>query len=112
MKTSSCKAKGRRAAQEVKDLLLSYCLDLESGDITVTPSGVPGVDLHLSPKAKLIYPFCIECKNQESLQIWKALEQAQSHKKHELECPVLFFKRNHSNLYVALNANDFIKLMR
>lgn len=111
MRTSSAKAKGRRCGQEVKELFLALAPELEEGDVLVTPSGVTGPDLHLSPKAKTVYPFAIECKNQESIQIWKALEQSESHVSGD-EIPVLFFKRNRSKLYVALSADQFIRLLK
>lgn len=109
MRTSSAKAKGRRASQEVKDLLLAVLKDLQDGDIIVTPSGVTGPDLHLSPKASESFPFVIECKNQESIAIWSAIAQSQSHAKNTTLKPVLFFKRNRSEMFVALRAEDFLK---
>lgn len=112
MKTSSAKAKGRRCAQEVRELLLKYAPELAAGDIYVTPSGVTGPDVGLSPHALGFYPFVIECKNQESIQIWKALEQAESHQDKEApKTPLLFFRRNHSKLYVALEAEAFLRLV-
>lgn len=108
MKTSSLKAKGRRCAAEVKDLLLAHEKSLESGDIMVASSGCTGEDLLLSPQAQAIFPFVVECKNQERLSIWQALDQAKSHQKREDHIPVLFFKRNRSELYVALPASKFL----
>lgn len=110
MKTSSCKAKGRRLSSEVKDLFHLFARDLQDGDIVVTPSGVQGPDLHLSPEAKKVYPFAIECKNQESIQIWKALQQAESHAKTG-DYPILFFRRNRSKVYVSMDAEHFLKLV-
>lgn len=112
MLTSSAKAKGRKASTMVKDLLFKYAPDLRQGDIEVTPSGVTGVDLKLSPAAKEIYPFAIEVKNQESLNIWAAYEQAIKHAAGTTEMPILFFKRNKSELMACLKADDFIKLIR
>ncbi len=109
MRASSAKAKGRRAAREVADLILSHFPELTEKDVTVTPSGVTGVDVQLSQRAFDLLPLAIECKNQEALNIWQAMEQASSHVK-GLEMPVLFFKRNRSELYVALSAKNFIKL--
>lgn len=108
MRTSSCKAKGRRASQEVKDLLLRYS-DLEEADIIVTPSGVTGPDLLLSPLAQGYFPFAIEAKNQEKISIWQAIDQAKGHLKKDHEIPLLFFKRNRSELMVCLRAEDFIR---
>lgn len=111
MKTSSAKAKGRRACAEVRELLLAAAPALQADDIQVTPSGVTGEDLHLSPLARGYFPFTFECKNVEKLNIWDALEQAKSHatKRQDLT-PVLAFRRNHSELYVSLKLVDFLKL--
>lgn len=109
MNIKSAKAKGRRCAAEVKKLLIKFSDILNEGDIVVTPSSVPGPDLHLSPFALRIFPFVIECKNQEKMNIWASLEQCLSHKSSLNQIPVLFFKRNKSDLYVALLAEDFMK---
>jgi hypothetical protein len=110
MRTSSAKAKGRRACQEVVDLILSSFPGLTELDVSVTPSGVTGVDVKLSQRAFDALPFAIECKNTESIQIWQALEQAKSHVK-GAEMPLLFFKRNRSELFVTLSAKNFFKLL-
>lgn len=111
MKCSSAKAKGRRGAAEVKALLHKYALDLKDGDILVTPSGVTGPDLHLSPAAFAVFPFAVESKNQESVSIWKAFTQAEEHATSlDGSIPTLFFKRNRSELMVCLKAEDFIRM--
>ena len=111
MRIQSAKAKGRRACEEVKSLLEEFAPDLREGDIRVTSASVGGEDLLLSPRAKEIYPFACEVKNQEALNIWKSFEQAETHVQGK-EIPVLFFKRNRSELMVCLKARDFIKLIR
>jgi len=110
MKTSSAKAKGRRCCQLVVDRILSLYPRLTTKDVSVTPSGVTGEDVKLSQLAHDLFPFCIECKNVESLNIWKALEQAESHVKEAHESPLLFFKRNKSKLYVAMSADVFFEV--
>lgn len=116
METASCKAKGRRAAQEVVELLYKYWLDGKPGDIRVTSSSVTGEDVQLSPAAREIYPLTIEVKNQEKMNIWSALEQAEGHLPNgqvsKSHIPILFFKRNRTKLYVALDAEHFMKLIR
>jgi hypothetical protein len=111
MKTSSAKAKGRVACRLVQELLYKSAPELQPGDIEITSSGATGEDLRLSPAARAVYPFAIEVKNQESIQIWAALEQAKSHVKGS-EIPVLFFRRNRSELFACLSAEAFIKLVR
>lgn len=110
MRASSAKAKGRRACKEVKDLLLEYARELESDDIQITGAGATGEDLMLSPLARKVYPISIECKNQEALNIWSALKQAEGHS--DKYPGVVFFRRNRSKLYVAMEAEEFIKLVR
>lgn len=117
MRTASCKAKGRRACEEIREILLQYAPDLKPDDIRITSSGCTGEDLLLSPAAQEVYPFVIEAKNQERIQIWDALKQAESHAKPEdvadlKKIPVLFFRRNRSKLFVALSAEHFLKLVR
>ncbi len=108
MKTSSAKAKGRRCAKRAKELMLEYSSVLASEDIVITSSGDTGEDLKLSPLAREQYPFNIECKNTERLQIWKALEQAGTHGTHT---PLLIFTRNNADMYCSLKLEDLFKLI-
>lgn len=115
MKTSSAKAKGRRAAQEAKDLIikiLSHSVHLndklEDDDIVVTSSGDTGEDLKLSPAARAIFPFNVEVKNQEKLNIWESYDQACTHGNHT---PLLIFKRNHQEMLCAMKFEDLLYLM-
>ncbi len=107
MKTSSAKAKGRRAAKEAKDVILTHLPSLEEDDITLTSSGDTGEDLKLSPKARKKFPFQIECKNVEKLNIWDAIEQAKSHGKYY---PLVVFKRNNTDLHVCLDFDRFMNI--
>ena len=118
MRTSSAKAKGRRLCLEIKELLHKYAPDLRPGDIEVTSSGACGEDLKLSPAAREVYPLVAECKNQERLNIWEAIAQAENHRvwapdeTNWLPVPVVFFRRNKSKPYVAMGAEEFIRLIR
>ena len=71
--------------------------------------GMSGEDIVLSPAAKKVIPYSFECKNQERLNLWKSLEQAESNC--EERNPVLIFKRNRSKIYVALEFDHFIELI-
>ena len=101
MKTSSAKAKGRRLQQKVRDLLLETFTELEPDDIRSTSMGVSGEDLQLSPAARKLIPFAIECKNQEKLNVWDSLKQAEENSGDY--SPVLIFKRNRSKTYAVIN---------
>lgn len=110
MRTSSCKAKGRRACQEFQQLILRWFPDLTQKDVRVTPSGVTGADIQLSQAAEKVFPYAIEVKNQEKLNIWQSLDQTQRHADGLELKPLLAFRRNRSQLYVALKAEHFFEL--
>lgn len=112
MRTSSAKAKGRRLAAKAKEMLLLRTPELQDADFRVTPSGVTGPDLDLSPLAASFYPFVFEMKNQERIQIWQSLEQAESHKKETDRIPLLVFSRNHSEVYAALKFDDLLQIVK
>ncbi|QDP56876.1 MAG: putative protein D14 [Prokaryotic dsDNA virus sp.] len=109
MRTSSKKSKGRRLQNYVRDKLLKSFCSLEPDDIKSAIMGESGEDIKLSPAAQKLIKCSFECKNQEKLQIWKSLEQA------EENCndrePVLVFKRNHSKTYAVINFHYFLKLI-
>lgn len=110
MKTSSAKAKGRNLQKQVRDELLKRAPTLTENDIRSTSMGASGVDIQMSEAALKIYPFSIECKCQESLNIWAALEQAEENKGKHI--PLLCFKRNHTDIYVALRLEDFLNVLK
>lgn len=109
MKTSSAKAKGRRLQQLVSDQLLAKFPFLTGRDIRPTPMGVSGADVQLSEAATKVFPFSVECKCVESLNIWKALEQAESNA--DGLYPLLVFKRNRSEVYATVRLETFLALL-
>lgn len=128
MRPQSAKAKGRRLQQWVRDTLLSYAsgLQLTADDIRSTSMGAQGEDIQLSTAAKKAFPYSIECKNVEKLNIFAALEQAESNAnpsvirvdattkslKFEHITPMVVFKRNKSSVYVALEFEEFLRLTK
>ena len=111
MITSSRKSKGRRLQNKIRDLLLEHYSDkLEKDDIRCAIMGESGEDLKLSPAARKLIPYSFECKNQEKLNIWDSLEQAE--KNSDDYGPVLIFKRNRSKIYVVLEISEFLELLK
>ena len=111
MKTSSGKAKGRRLQNKIRDVLLEHFSDkLEPDDIRSQIMGMSGEDIVLSPAARKLIPYSFECKNQEKLNIWSSLEQADSNSGNYP--PVLIFKRNRSKTYVTIELDEFLKLIK
>lgn len=111
MKPRSAKNKGQRFVKEVAQEICTS-LNIDPSEMRVTPSGVPGVDLWLSPAAQREFPFAVECKNQETLNIWAAIAQATANALGTGLLPLLLFRRNRSETYVALHFDDFIKIIQ
>ena len=112
MKPKSSKAKGRRLQNKVVEILTKkFDKVLEEGDFKPAIMGESGMDVKLSPAAKKIFPWAVECKNQESISIWKCLKRAEDAADVEKLKPLLIFKRNRSETYVTLKLNDFLELL-
>ena len=109
MKTRSAKAKGRRLQNKIRDLLLEEFKELEPDDIRTAIMGETGEDIKLSPAARKQIPYSFECKNQEKLNIWESLNQAEENSGDYP--PILIFKRNRSKTYVTLDLEEFLKLI-
>ena len=109
MKTSSKKAKGRKLQNDVRDLLLNKFPILENDDIRTAVMGESGEDIKLSPAAQKIIPLSFECKNQERLNIWSSLEQAEDNCNGRV--PVLIFKRNRSKTYITIKFDNFLNMI-
>ena len=107
MKTQSAKAKGRRLQQWFRDLLIKK-LDIHPEDIESRSMGAGGEDLIMARAAREKFPYSIECKNQESVNLWKSYEQAQENSK-DYE-PVVILKRNNTKPLVLVDAEYFVKL--
>lgn len=96
----------------IKNILLEHFKDqLEEDDIRSTSMGASGVDLLLSPAAQKLIPYAIECKNQERLNIWGAIDQAEKNSTEKLK-PIVIFKKNHSKTYVTLELTEFLTLLK
>jgi|TARA_B100000424_G_scaffold268165_1_gene262422 hypothetical protein len=110
MKPRSAKNKGKRLQNKVRDLILEkFNKKLEEDDVRSITMGDSGEDILLSPAARKLFPFSVECKNQEKLNIWSSLEQAESNSgKHT---PLLIFKRNRTKTYAVLEFDKLLELL-
>jgi hypothetical protein len=109
MKPSSAKGKGRRLQNYLRDKLYDYFPSLRMGDVKTAVMGESGEDIILSPAARDLIPFSFECKNQERLNIWESLSQSEDN------CgeytPAVVFKRNRTKTYIALELEEFLKII-
>lgn len=106
----SRKARGRKFQQEIRDMMLEIFPELEPDDIRSTSMGASGEDLLFSPAARRLLPIAPEMKNQEKLNIWEAIKQAEENAGDNE--PVLFFRRNRTKPYVVIDAEYLLKLFR
>tara|TARA_R110002020_G_scaffold153139_3_gene332330 strand:- start:1357 stop:1695 length:339 start_codon:yes stop_codon:yes gene_type:complete len=109
MKAKSAKAKGRKLQNFVVEELRKAYPELEDDDIKSQIMGVSGEDVVFSPLAKRLIGLSFECKNQEKLNLWNSLSQAESNC--DERTPVLVFKRNRSKTYAAIPFDFLIKLL-
>jgi len=107
MRTQSAKAKGRRLQQWFRDLLIDK-LRIHKEDIESRSMGAGGEDLIMARAAREKFPYSIECKNQETLNVWKSYEQAESNSGNYE--PVVFIKRNNQKPLVVVDAEYFVRL--
>jgi hypothetical protein len=107
MKPQSAKAKGRNLQKWVRDQLIEQ-LEIHPEDIESRSMGAGGEDLIMARAARNKFPFSIECKNVEKLNVWEAYEQAKANSG-DYE-PIVVMKKNHKKPLVVVDAEYFIKL--
>ena len=107
MRHQSRKAKGRRLQQWLRLRLLSL-LNVAPEDIESRSMGAPGEDLMLSQEARRQWPYSVECKNTESLNVWAAWSQACANAGDYQ--PLLIIKRNRQKPLAVVCAEHFVKL--
>ena len=70
--------------------------------------GAGGEDLIMARSARERFPYSIECKNQEKVNLWEAYKQACDNSgKYE---PIVVLKRNNHKPLVIIDAESFVKL--
>ena len=107
MKVQSAKAKGRRFQQWVRNKLIDI-LNIHPEDIESRSMGAGGEDLIMARAAREKFPYSVECKNQEKVNIWESYKQAVENSK-DYE-PILIIKRNNHKPLVLIDAEHFVKL--
>ena len=109
MLRTSAKAKGSKFQRKIAEIIRNkFCL--EERDVCSTPSSCVGEDILLSNKAKKVFPYSVEVKRVERLNIWSAIEQANGNSGDRE--PLVIFKRNRSDIYVCLKFTKFLELIK
>lgn len=108
MKPASAKAKGRVFQQYVRDVFLRAFTSLERDDIKSTSMGAGGEDLQLSPAARKLIPYQIECKSKAVSQIHTYYAQAKHHGENE---PLVVVKKDRDIALAIVSLDHFLKLI-
>ena len=117
MKVKSVKAKGRVLQNLVRDKLrdiyvnTTYVPRLHEDDIKSQTMGMPGEDIVFSPKAREMIDFSFECKNVETLNFWKCIDQCETNTPKGLNS-ALVVKKNRKKPYVCIELDAFIELLK
>jgi len=109
MKTQSAKSKGRNLQKWVVNKLIES-FDIHPEDIKSCSMGAGGEDVVMARAAREKFPFSIECKNVERLNVWDAYDQASANSGNYE--PLLVMKKNRKNPLVVMDASAFIELFK
>jgi hypothetical protein len=108
MRPQSAKNKGRQFQKEVRDTILSTFPELHPDDVRSTSMGAGGEDILLSHAARTVFPYSVECKNVERLNIWQAVDQVKDNCGEHT--PLVAFKKNRHEAWVAIPMDHFMVL--
>ena len=107
MKPQSAKAKGRNLQKWVVQQLIET-FDIHPEDIKSCSMGAGGEDVQMARAAREKFPYSVECKYVEKLNIWDAYDQAKAN------CgdyePIVVMKKNGKQPLVVIDAKSFIAL--
>ncbi|MEM1973249.1 MAG: hypothetical protein QXN68_00505 [Thermoplasmata archaeon] len=104
------KQKSKRLQEYVVNLILKTYPELTEDDVRSTYSSVPGPDILLSSRAKQLFPFDVECKNHERINLYKFWEQLKK-RSSGTELPLLVVKSNHKEVLFVMDEKTFIYLL-
>lgn len=111
MKTQSAKAKGRNLQKYVVQKILDTFPELHEADVTSRSMGAQGEDVLISPRARQVFPYSVECKAHNSFSVYGYMEQAKENCPIESQ-PIVVIKGNHKQPLVIMDAQHFFNLIK
>lgn len=115
MSTASCKAKGRRLQDSIRDSLRrigAELFGLDPDNIKSAIMGTSGVDVVMSPAAKKVFPLDIEAKNVEKLNVVGTFWDHYKKYATRATLKVLIHKKNHLDALITIRLEDFWPIYR
>lgn len=107
----SRKSKGRTFQQYVVAEILKHYVDLTGYDVWSISMGASGLDIKLSQSAREMFPFGIECKRKESINVHSDFKQARTNADKENLIPLLVSKRNREPALVTMEFETFMNIV-
>jgi hypothetical protein len=109
MLTRSAKAKGKMLEKEVAEKIIE-AFNLTNDDVRTTVGSETGADVKLSAKAKVKFPFSIECKRRAKLDtLYKFYEQAAKHYPELI--PAVVLRADRKEALIVLNLDFFLTII-
>lgn len=110
IRPQSAKAKGRKLQQAVRDSILDTFPSLEADDVRSTSMGAGGEDVQLSPAARRLFPYSVECKNLAKIAVFNYYEQSRTNAGNYE--PLVVIKQNRSKPLAVVDLDHFMNLVR
>lgn len=110
IKPSSAKAKGRKHQQWARDKILAAFPELEADDVRSTSMGAGGEDIQLSPAARKLFPYSVECKALKAIGVYKFIEQAIANCPANAQ-PIAIIKADRQKPLAVIDAEHFFDLI-
>lgn len=110
---SSAQAKGRKLQQWVCQMI-SNLTGLPWGKdelIASREASQTGTDVRLVGQAKLLFPYSVECKYQESWSLPAWIKQTKANQAEGTDW-LLFIRKNHMDPIVVMDAKTFFELLK
>lgn len=108
----AAKAKGRRLQNLVRDLIREALGLPEDGDVRGALMGEAGVDIKLSPAARKVFSWAVECKNLAAHSIYSQWGQARTNANKERMRPLLVLKVDRREPLAVIRLEDFMELVK
>lgn len=110
-KVSSKKHKARTlqkiAAKDIREVF-----NLPDEDAISRPMGSGGSDVIMSRAAIEKFPFSVECRNQEKINVWSSFEDCERNAKKDKRTALLMIKRNFSDPMIVMKWKDLLTVLK
>ena len=112
MTPASGKQKGRKFQQKVRDRIISAYKEygVLPEDVKSTSMGQGGEDIQLSPFARELFPYSVECKKHKSFAIYNPYEQCKTNAPAGAE-PIVFIEGDRKKPLAVIDMERFFQLL-